>query len=59
MRNEKLVRVNKLFRKREARTMWFRPEMSSIFYVESNYETIKAVTNEVNDLFMLKQLMTF
>lgn len=39
--------------------MWFRPEMSSIFYVESDCETIKVTKNEVNDLFMLKQLMMF
>lgn len=39
--------------------MWFRPEMNSIFYVESNCETIKVAKNEVNNLFMLKQLMTF
>lgn len=38
--------------------MWFRPEMNSIFYVESTCKTIKVTKDEVNDLFMLK-LMTF
>lgn len=41
------------------RAMWFRPEMSSIFYVESDREAIKAAKDEVNDLFMLKRLMAF
>lgn len=38
------------------RIMWFRPEMSSIFYVESNCETVKVIKNEVNDMFILKQV---
>jgi len=36
--------------------MWFRPEMSSIFYVES-CETIKVTKDEVNDLFMLNDIL--
>lgn len=34
--------------------MWFRPEMSSIFYVESDRETIKVTKNEVNNWFTFK-----
>lgn len=37
----------------EARTMWFRPEMSSTFYVESDCEAVEVAKDEVNDLFML------
>lgn len=68
MRNSLIVWLNALInyserkreeRETEARTMWFRPEMSSIFYVESDCEAIKVAKDEVNDLFMLKQLMPF
>lgn len=51
--------INYLDSGTEARTMWFRPEMSSIFYVESACEAIKVTKDKVNDLLVLKQLMTF
>ncbi|XP_011883350.1 PREDICTED: uncharacterized protein LOC105570618 isoform X3 [Vollenhovia emeryi] len=39
--------------------MWFRPEMSSIFYVESDCETIKVAKNEMEaEVRTLKQELT-
>lgn len=44
----------KLMNYLKTRTMWYHQEMNSIFYVESDCESVKLVKDKVNGLFMLK-----